>query len=169
MPTTSLEQMKVDLCARIEEMIASLSNAENSVKQGDFDISADILDSVSEQIAATAQAARTSRGEANPTPWIHFKRPILEVLVREGGTAPNWQVFQYLEEHLQLTAGDKEQHDNVTRETEWQHECRVAGKAMREEPLNYLEPVTVPGVWTITDAGRAHLEELRRADGLAMQ
>ena len=116
MPTTPLERMKVDLCSQIEEMIAELSNAENSVKQGDFNVSAEIL-----------------------------------------------------EEHLRLTAGDKQQHVDETRETEWQHECRIAGKTMREAPLNYLEPVTVPGVWTITEAGREHLEELRRADGLAMQ
>lgn len=169
MPTTPLEQMKVDLCTRIEEMIASLSDAVNSVKQGNFESSADILDAVSDQISAALEAARNSQGEASPTSWIHFKRPILEVLVREGGTAMNWQVFQYLEDHLRLTAGDKQQHVDVARETEWQHECRIAGKVMREEPLSYLEPVTVPGVWTITEAGRAHLDELRRADGLAWQ
>lgn len=169
MPTTPLERMKVDLCSKIEEMIAELSNAENSVKQGDFNVSAEILESVSQRINAAAQAARNSGEEAHQTTWIHFKRPILEVLDREGGTAMNWQVFQYLEEHLRLTAGDKQQHVDETRETEWQHECRIAGKTMREAPLNYLEPVTVPGVWTITEAGREHLEELRRADGLAMQ
>ena len=169
MPTTPLERMKVDLCSQIEEMIASLSNAENSVKQGNFNVSAEILESVSERISAAARTARNSGEEAHQTTWIHFKRPILEVLVREGGSARNWQVFQYLEEHLRLTAGDKQQHVDETRETEWQHECRVAGKAMREEPLMYIEPVTVPGVWTITEAGREHLEELRRADGLAMQ
>ncbi len=169
MPSTALDRMKTELCARIEEMIASLTSAEDSVKQGNFDASAEILDTVSEQIRAAALAARTSEAESSQTPWIHFKRPILEVLVREGGSALNWQVFQYLEDHLRLTEGDKEQHVDETRETEWQHECRVAGKVMREEPLNYLEPVTVPGVWTITEAGRAHLDELRRADGQAFQ
>lgn len=169
MTTEALDRMKVDLCTQIEDMIALLSNAENSIKQGNFEDSADILKTVLEKANVAEVAARNSRAEAVQTPWSEFQRPILEVLVREGGSARIWQVFEYLEENLPLTEGDKDKHVADTRETEWQHECRVAANAMANEPLNYLEPVTTPGIWTIAESGRRHLEELRRADGLALQ
>ncbi len=167
MATEGLDIKKDDLCSRIEELIALLNNAESSLKQGDFDTSADILKTVQDQVNEVEEAARSTKAEADKTkqtPWEQFKRPILEVLVQEGGSARNWQVFQYLEEHLRLTEGDMEPHVAETRETEWQHGCRIAANIMRQEPLCYLEPTRTPGMWTITDAGRRHLEELQRQD-----
>jgi len=169
MALSAMETLKTELCTRIGDLVLALQHAEEAAQKGEFEASADILQSVVEKAGIAAQAARTSDRQANPTPWTDLKRPILEALDREGGTARIWQVFQYLEDHLRLTLGDKDQHVADTRETEWQHECRVAANAMRNDPLNYLEPVNVPGVWSLTHAGREHLQELRRSDGLANQ
>lgn len=163
MSTETLRHMKTELCSQIEDIIGLLNSAGQSAELGDFNVSADILKNAIDKVTAAEVAARNSSPDSGLTPWEHFRQPILEVLVQEGGSARNWQVFEYLEEHMDLTESDIEPHVADSRETMWQHTCRVAAKKMRDGSLGYLKPTTVQGVWTITAAGRRSLENLDNA------
>lgn len=159
----------LELQAQIEDILVLLKSAEHAVQSRDFGATALVLKVATDKVAALQMAAPDEEEpveleETETASWKKFERPILELLVQEGGTARNWQVFQYMEEHVELDEKDIQPHVQEARETEWEHGCRIAAREMREPTLGYLEPMKVQGLWTITPAGRERLRELQASN-----
>jgi hypothetical protein len=85
--------------------------------------------------------------------------PILRILVEAGGAAPANDVIAALGDYIgdALKIGD---HDRLTNgEIRWRNRARFARLRMKERGL--LSNTSRRGIWEITDAGRAYLEEHR--------
>lgn len=165
------DKAKLDLSVQIEYAVTLLGQAVKAVSGDDLTAALELLNTASEKVTDAERSLGAvifhepgiqEVAEQSEPSWERFQRSILEVLVGQDGSARNWQVFEYVESHVELTDADKQPFKEGARETVWQHQCRMAGKRMREEEFGYLEPSTVQGVWTITDAGRAALEQLRK-------
>jgi len=97
-----------------------------------------------------ARRERAAPGTLLPTE--RYKRPILEVLVGRGGSAPARDVIEVVGEKLRdvLTAVDKE--PIASGGIRWHNRVQFARLHLVEEGA--IAKDAPRGVWTITDAGR---------------
>ena len=88
-----------------------------------------------------------------------FRRPILRVLVKRGGSAPAGEVVEALEDRMrdQLNEYDREFMPSDPDTTRWEKSAHWCRYAMVNDGL--LRDDSPRGIWEISDAGRKMLKE----------
>ena len=107
---------------------------------------------------APEPTSRTRLPRGVRTPESAFEVPILRALIQLGGAAQAEQVLNAVGKDMEsvLSAHDLALLPSK-RETRWRNSARWARQSMVEEGL--LTVGDRPGVWQITEEGRAHLAE----------
>ncbi len=99
---------------------------------------------------------RLPRGQRTPEPA--FRRPILQALVELGGTARIGEVLELVGRRVkdELHPVDHEELASGKGQLRWRNTAQWARNELVKEGL--MEPSRQHGEWSISDAGRAHLE-----------
>lgn len=116
---------------------------------------ADVADPLRRQeIKGAIQAARAKPGSILPV--RAYWKPMLELIVEAGGSAPANEVVDALGERMghQFMPRDLEQLESG--EIRWRNRARFARLRMTQQGL--LDEASARGSWEITDAGREYLE-----------
>lgn len=93
---------------------------------------------------------------------VAFRIPILQALVTVGGSARRPRVFDELEKIMadQLNKYDWQPLPSNTKSTRWKNTAAWARQDLIDE--GFLSNTSARGIWEITPAGRAALEESKK-------
>ena len=111
-------------------------------------------------LSFSSVARRTERAPFGALlPEREYEEPILEALAEAGGTAPSSWVTKAVGERLaeRLTPLDRER--LASREIRWAN--RVHFTRLRLVERGFLKKGSRRGIWEITEAGRARVEDRR--------
>ena len=97
------------------------------------------------------------------TPEDSFRRPILEVLVELGGSAPSGQILDKVEKRMlhELNEYDRQGLTSNPSSVRWRNCAQWCRNTLVHQD-GYLKVDSPYGVWEIPDRGRAHLQELQK-------
>lgn len=95
-------------------------------------------------------------------PEGEYWRPILELLVRAGGSARGSEIIDDLELRLADRLGDSDKDMLSMGEVRWRNRARFARLRMKE--LGLISDQSPRGIWEITEAGRIYLDDQRGLD-----
>jgi predicted CopG family antitoxin len=110
-----------------------------------------------ERGALSASAKRGERAAPGSIlPEREYWRPILEVLVERGGSAPANDVIDEVGVRLRDRLMDRDHDQLDIGETRWRNRTRFARLRMREQGL--LSGASHRGIWEITPQGRLYLQ-----------
>jgi Mrr N-terminal domain len=143
---------------RLLERVRSFEDAPEDVIQNLLD-ETESDDRRSQRRQEIEEAVRQNRPRVSPgtiLPEREYWKPILRIIVEREGSAPAGEVIAELGERLKdaFTPLDLQRLD--TGAVRWRNRARFARLRMTQQGL--LSKTSPRGIWTITDPGRAFLE-----------